>query len=63
MWKCHFCRKSYDDSKMAIELRFGFIDSEAVKEEEDYWHNFYPEDGILPVCDDCAISYIKGEIS
>ena len=65
MWKCHFCAKAFDDSKMTIELRFGFIDSEAMadKKDKDYFHYFYPEEGLLPLCDDCAISYIKGEIN
>lgn len=61
MWKCYLCKKEFEDDEMAIELRFGYISSEDVKSEKDYYDAFCSEEAILPLCDDCAIAYIKGE--
>ncbi len=31
MWRCEICRKDFSDSRMAIELRFGYIDGAEAK--------------------------------
>jgi len=62
MWKCELCGKKAPDTKMAIELKFGYVDSDLAKHEKDQWWAFCTEEGLGPICDDCAIGYIKGEI-
>jgi len=61
MWECELCHKKLRDKVMAIELKFGYVDSKEAKEKGNQYDTFYPEEGIGPVCDDCAIDYIKGE--
>ncbi|MBE0415072.1 MAG: hypothetical protein IBX36_00820 [Dehalococcoidia bacterium] len=61
MWKCELCHKEFDEETMAIELKFGYVDGEEAKERGDQYDAFYTEEAIAPICDDCAITYIKGE--
>lgn len=32
MWKCEKCSKKFKDNVMAVNARFGFVDSEEAKE-------------------------------
>jgi len=61
MWKCELCNRKFNEDIMAIELKFGYLDSEQAKEEECQHNAFYTEEAVGPICDDCAIAYIKGE--
>ena len=61
MWKCGLCNKENDDDYMAIKVRFGYIDSNQVQAEGDYYFAFNTEESFLPLCDECAISCIRGE--
>lgn len=61
MWKCELCRKEFEDDKMAIDLRFGYVDSKEIKIGFDPYNAFMAEEGIGPICDDCAIAYIRSE--
>ncbi len=61
MWKCELCQKEFDDETMAVEVRFGYVDSEEAAERGDQYDAFYPESGFAPLCDDCAVAHIKGE--
>ncbi|MBI4824122.1 MAG: hypothetical protein HY805_07850 [Nitrospirae bacterium] len=61
MWKCELCRKEFNYDTMAIDLRFGYVDSEEVKSGTDPYDAFATEEGIGPICNDCAIAYIRGE--
>ena len=60
MWKCQICQKEMKDDDMGIELSFGYVDSTF---DTDPHEAFFTEEEIGPVCDDCAIKYIKGEIA
>lgn len=59
MWKCALCRREFSEDTMAIELRFGYVDRDEIIGEESC-EGFYPEEAIAPICDDCAVSYIRG---
>lgn len=61
MWKCELCKKGFSEETMAIEIRFGYVDSKEVMEGKDQYSAFYTENGWAPLCDDCAIAYINGE--
>ncbi|MBI4722640.1 MAG: hypothetical protein HY769_06555 [Candidatus Stahlbacteria bacterium] len=61
MWKCEICHKEFDDEITAIEVRFGYVDSEKVPKDGDQYMAFYTKNAWAPLCDDCAIAYIKGE--
>jgi hypothetical protein len=61
MWKCEMCGKEFDDNTMAIDLRFGYVDSGEVRSGAEPYNAFAIEEGVGPVCDNCAIAYIKGE--
>lgn len=61
MWKCELCKKEFDEGTMAIEIRFGYVDGEEALKRGNQYDGFYTENAIGPVCDDCAIAYIKGE--
>lgn len=57
MWKCELCRKEFGEDIMAIELKFGYMDN---KKHEKQYDDFYTEEAIGPICNNCAIAYIKG---
>jgi hypothetical protein len=61
MWKCELCRKEFDEDVAAIEVRFGFVDGEQAEKDGDQYMAFYTENTWAPLCDDCAISYIRGD--
>ncbi|MBI3398298.1 MAG: hypothetical protein HY026_03570 [Deltaproteobacteria bacterium] len=61
MWKCESCRKKFPEKTIAIEVRFGYMDGKAVKDRDQYMA-FNTENSWTPLCDDCAIAYIKGEV-
>lgn len=61
MWKCELCKKEFDDETMAIEVRFGYVDSEQIKKDRGQYAAFTTENAWAPLCDDCAVAYIKGE--
>ena len=61
MWRCESCSKEFDDEITAIEVKFGYIDSEEVAKSKDQYMAFNTENAWAPLCDECAISYIKGE--
>jgi hypothetical protein len=46
---------------MAVEVRFGYVDTEKAAGNGDQYMAFNTEDAWAPLCDDCAIAYIKGE--
>lgn len=60
MWKCEMCKKKFSDKTMAVEVRFGYVDKDEVKKEgNDQYDAFYTENAWAPLCDDCAVAYIK----
>lgn len=61
MWRCELCKGEIDDEIIAIEVRFGYVDSEEAIERGNQYDGFYTESAIAPICEDCAIAYIKGE--
>ncbi len=61
MWNCELCKKVFNEDTMAIELKFGYIDGKEAREKGDQYNAFYTEEAIGPICDGCAIAYIKGE--
>jgi len=61
MWKCESCGKKFNEKTTAIEVRFGYVDSDKVSKDGDQYMAFYTENAWAPLCDDCAIAYIKGE--
>jgi len=61
MWKCEMCKKEFDDKVMAIEVRFSYVDSEEAAKDEDQYMAFNTENAWAPLCEDCAIAYIKGD--
>ncbi len=60
MWRCELCKKEFDDRTIAIEVRFGYVDSEEVIERGKQYDAFHTESAIAPLCEGCAIAYIKG---
>jgi len=62
MWKCEACHKEFDAKTMALEVKFGYVDSDEAKKYDDQYMAFQPEQGWSPLCNSCAIGYItKGE--
>lgn len=61
MWKCEACSKEFDDKTAAVEVRFGYVDSEEAAKSKDQYMAFNTENAWAPLCNDCAIAYIKGE--
>jgi hypothetical protein len=61
MWRCESCNKKFDEKAAAIEVRFGYIDIEEAAKSNDQYMAFNTENAWAPLCDECAISYIKGE--
>lgn len=59
MWKCEKCNEEFENETMALDVRFGFVDEEEAKEKDKQYLAFYTEQGWGPLCDDCAIEYIK----
>jgi len=59
MWKCERCGKKFKDNVLALDVRFGYVDSEKAKERGNQYDAFYTENAWGPLCDDCAIEYIK----
>ncbi len=60
MWKCEKCEEIFDNETMAVEVRFGYIDEdEAKKKDNNQYDAFYTEQAWAPLCDDCAIDFIK----
>jgi hypothetical protein len=62
MWKCEACRKKFDDETTAVEVRFGGVDSKEIRKRGNQYDAFYTKSAWAPLCDDCAIAYIRGEI-
>jgi len=46
---------------MAVEVRFGYVDSEEVAKSKDQYMAFNTDTAWAPLCDECATAYIKGE--
>lgn len=61
MWKCEMCKQKFNDETMAVEVKFGYVDSEDAAKDGDQYMAFNTESAWAPLCDDCAIAYIKGE--
>lgn len=61
MWRCESCDKKFDEKTMAVEVRFGYVDSEKITENKDQYMAFITENAWSPLCDNCATAYIKGE--
>ncbi|MEW6027645.1 MAG: hypothetical protein AB1599_10190 [Planctomycetota bacterium] len=62
MWRCESCHKEFTDKTISQEVKFGYVDSEKAKKNDDQYMAFNPEQGWAPLCDSCAIGYItKGE--
>jgi hypothetical protein len=61
MWLCTLCNKEFEDDILAVELRLGYVDEEEIKEGKLPYDAFYPRSGVAPICDDCAIAYLKGK--
>ncbi len=59
MWKCELCENEFDDETIAIEVRFGYVDSEEVAKGKDQYMAFNTENAWSPLCEDCSIAYIK----
>lgn len=59
MWKCEKCSKKFKENVMAVDVRFGYVDSEEAKERKDQYNAFQTEQSWGPLCDNCAIEYIK----
>lgn len=60
-WECELCKKEFDIETIAIEVKFGYVDTEEAHKSKDQYNAFYTESAIAPLCDDCAIMYIKGD--
>ncbi len=64
MWWCEGCKREFDQDRMAVEVRFGYVDPpDADRPEEDQWERFTTDSSYAPLCDDCAIAYIRGDIN
>lgn len=61
MWKCELCGKEFDAETVAVEVRFGYVDTEKAAENGDQYMAFSTENAWAPLCEDCAIAYIKGQ--
>ena len=60
MWKCERCGKKFGEGTMAVEVRFGYVDSEEVAKSKDQYMAFNTDTAWAPLCDECATAYIKG---
>ena len=56
-WKCEKCGKEYNNDVMAIDVRFGYVDKSA--DPQDQYASFDAESVWCPLCNRCAIEYIK----
>jgi hypothetical protein len=61
MWRCESCNKKYSEKTSAIEVRFGYIDSEEAAKSENQYMAFNTDASWAPLCNECAIAYIRGE--
>lgn len=61
MWKCELCKKEFEPEIMAVEVRFGYVDVEETLEKGSQYDAFCTENAIAPICDNCAVKYVKGE--
>lgn len=61
MWHCEICKQKFNDKTMAVEVRFGYVDSEGAAKDGDQYMAFNTENSWVPLCNECAIAYIKGE--
>ena len=59
MWKCEKCGKKFKKDVMAVDVRFGYIDEDEVKNTDSQYDAFYTDSAWGPLCDECAINYIK----
>jgi hypothetical protein len=62
MWRCEACSKEFDDKTTAVEVRFGYVDSEEAVKSKDQYMAFNTENAWAPLCNECAMDFIKGEI-
>lgn len=46
---------------MAVEVRFGYVESEKASKNGYQYMAFNIESAHSPLCDDCTIAYIKEE--
>jgi hypothetical protein len=61
MWRSESCSKEFDEKTTAIEVRFGYVDSEEAAKSKDQYMAFNTDTAWAPLCDECATAYIKGE--
>jgi len=61
MWKCEMCKQKFDEEIMAVEVRFGYVDSDELAKDGDQYMAFNTENAWAPLCATCAIAYIKGD--
>ena len=61
MWKCEMCKNEFNDDIIAIEVKFGYIDSDLADKMHDQYFAFNSESSWAPLCDNCAVKFIKGE--
>jgi len=61
VWSCALCSKEYENDVLAVELRLGYVDEEGISEGELPYDAFYPETGVAPICNECAIAYLEGK--
>jgi len=57
MWKCGKCGKKYKNDVAAVDVRFGYVGEDA--DPEDQYASFETDNGWGPLCDKCAVEYIK----
>lgn len=50
MWKCEACEKNFSDDTMAVEVRFGYVDSEDTASDKDQYMVFNAENAWAPLC-------------
>lgn len=43
MWKCESCGKKFSEETTAVEVRFGYVDSEQVVKDKDQCSAFNTE--------------------
>ena len=43
MWHCEICKQKFNDKTMAVEVRFGYVDSEETAKDGDQYMAFNTE--------------------
>lgn len=61
---CEGCKREFEEERMAVEVRFGYVDPPEADDAASFqWERFTTDSSYAPLCEDCAIACIPGDIN